>query len=157
MQENQQNTGRELAVALAKLSLEKKAENIVLINLEEVEHAVCNYFLICTCNSAHHLASLVSELSREGKNLNEGRILPEGMDAKEWAVLDYFNVVVHVMLLETRSYYKIEKLWADYKLEVLNEEGNFVETDIKEIQKSYVEFDRELFNGIDYGIDDAVM
>ena len=154
MQE-QQKTGRQLAESMARLALEKKAENIVIIDLSEIENSVCNYFVVGTCNSDQHLSAVVQEISREGKNLGEGRVLAEGMDAKEWALIDYFDVVVHMMLPETRSYYKLEKLWADSTMELLTEEGGFVASSAKEIAESYVEFDREEFNAPDLGLDSS--
>ncbi len=152
MQDNSKK-GRQLAESMAKLAYEKKAEDIVIIDLTEIENSVCNFFVIGTCNSDQHLTSVVQQLSREGKRLGEGRVLAEGMDAKEWALIDYFDVVVHMMLPETRSYYKLEKLWADSTMEILNEKGEFISTSIKEIEDTYVEFDRDEFTAPDLGLD----
>lgn len=138
---------RDFALALAKAAIEKKAENVIIVDLTMIENAVSNYLLICSCTSTSQLDAVVSELHREAKNLGHGKVQPEGMNAKEWALIDYFDVVVHAMLPETRSYYKLEKLWADIKMEMMNEDGSLRPFNAEELKEMYIEFDREEFNG----------
>lgn len=143
---------REFALALAKAAIAKKAENVIIVDLTMIEYAVSNYLVICSCSSTSQLDAVVAELHREAKTLGHGKVQAEGMGAKEWALIDYFDVVVHVMLEQTRSYYKLEKLWADIKMELMAEDGTLRLFDAEELKEMYIEFDRNEFNGSDTGL-----
>ncbi len=93
---------------------EKKGENIVSLDLRKVTEAVSDFFIICEASSqpqvraiAHHIEDQVRELCGE-------RIFhKEGMENLQWVLIDYVNVVVHVMLPENRKFYAIEEMWND--------------------------------------------
>jgi len=112
-----------LATLCARLADDKLATDIVLINLSKLEYAPADFFVICSCDSEPQVEAVVSNIDRSFRNM--GLIPPriEGLGAKDWVLLDFFDVVVHVFLKDTRNYYKLEKLWGDGSFFGLNNEG----------------------------------
>ena len=104
----------QLAVTVVQGMREKKARNIVSLDLRHIPNTVCDFFVICSGDSNTHvdgIAGSVQEMTR--KQLNDRPWHVEGMGNSEWVLLDYVNVVVHVFQREPRDYYSIERLWAD--------------------------------------------
>lgn len=95
---------------------EKKGHDIVRIDLREVEHAICDQFVICHGESVTQVSAIADAIERKLKT--EAHIRPhhvEGQQNCQWVLLDYFDVLVHVFLADHRSFYKLEDLWADGK------------------------------------------
>ena len=93
---------------------EKKAENIVTLDLRQIDNSVSDFFIICTGNSSTQvdaIADSVEEFVR--KEINEKPWHTEGKKNSQWILLDYFSVVVHIFQKEYRDFYRIEDLWAD--------------------------------------------
>lgn len=128
----------DLALSCARAALEKIAKDVIIIDISEIEFAVTDYFVICGCESESQLVAIVDNIQREMKDEGYGRPRIEGMDARQWALLDYFNVVVHVMLTPIRSFYKLEKLWADGRFFILDEKGLPIGFPTSDIPKLYV-------------------
>ncbi len=96
---------------------ELKGENIVCIDLQEVENAVCDYFILCTGTSNTHVSALANSAEKEVKQtLNERPWHSEGFGNSEWIILDYVNTVVHIFQEEARNFYNLDGLWADAKV-----------------------------------------
>ena len=97
--------------------LEKKASDIVLMDLRNVPNAVSDYFVICSGNSDTQIdaiADSVEEMVYKQTNMNPWR--REGKERKEWFLLDYGDVVVHIFKKDRREFYSLEKLWGDAKI-----------------------------------------
>lgn len=93
-----------------------KAEDIVVIDLREVEHAVTDFFVICSGDSPTQIEGISSSVIRlTRKELKEKPWHKEGKNNAQWILLDYVNVVVHIFHKELREYYELEDLWADGK------------------------------------------
>ena len=93
---------------------EKKAVAIVVMDLRTVKNAVADFFVICSGNSDKHLASISQAVDDEVfKILKEDPWSKEGKHNKEWMLLDYVNVVVHIFKKDRREFYALEKLWGD--------------------------------------------
>lgn len=93
---------------------EKKAENIVTIDLRGLENAICDFFIICSGTSNTHVSALAKAAEEEArKTLGEKPWHSEGFGNAEWVLLDYVNTVVHIFQDEARNFYNIEGLWAD--------------------------------------------
>lgn len=93
---------------------DKKAENIVTIDLRSLENAVCDFFVICSGTSSTHVGALSKAAEEEvRKILGEKPWHAEGFGNAEWILLDYVNTVVHIFQDEARNFYNIEGLWAD--------------------------------------------
>ena len=104
----------ELKDCIVKAMLEKQAENVVSIDLRKFNNRLAEMFIICHGNSVTQVeavADYVEELSK--KQLNQRPFHREGFENKEWILLDYFDIVVHVFLEEKRDFYSIEQLWGD--------------------------------------------
>ncbi|MFC2377863.1 MAG: ribosome silencing factor [Segatella oulorum] len=96
---------------------EKKGEEIVVINLIEIEGAIAKYFVICQGNSptqVEAIASSIGDIVR--KSLHEKPIHVAGLGNNQWVAIDFSDVLVHIFLPETRTYYNLEMLWEDAKL-----------------------------------------
>jgi ribosome-associated protein len=93
---------------------EKKGESITLINLKKIPNAFTEYFVICTGNSDTHLSSIADEVHEEtSKNLKERPWSSEGKTNREWIIMDYSSVVVHLFKRDIRERYNLESLWGD--------------------------------------------
>jgi ribosome-associated protein len=94
---------------------EVKGKDIAILNIANIESAVCEYFIVCTGDSSTQVRSIASSIEKTTrKNIKEKPWHREGsINNSEWVLLDYVNVVVHVFYRETRDFYNIEGLWAD--------------------------------------------
>jgi ribosome-associated protein len=100
------------AKLIANVLVEKKAKDVILMNLRKVTD-MSYYFVVCTGESQTHLRALAREIETKiGKPWHI-----EGYSQAEWILLDYVDVVVHIFLKSTREYYTIEELWADAPIE----------------------------------------
>jgi len=96
---------------------EMKAVKLVEYDLREVNNAVADYFLICSGTSSVHVKALADNLYKLNRRvLKASPWHLEGMENREWILLDYVDVVVHVFSEEKRDFYKLEDLWADAKI-----------------------------------------
>lgn len=95
---------------------ENKAQDIVVLDLREIDSAVCDYFVIGTGESMVQVDGISSTVQRHTrKELKEKPWRVEGKNNREWILLDYVSVVAHIFYKETREFYDIEELWADAK------------------------------------------
>lgn len=107
---------KKLALLCREFADNKKAENISVLDVRKVS-SVTDYFVIASGTSQPHLRAIVEEISgklRDDYDLRASR--SEGSAAGNWVVLDYFDVIVHVMHAETRKHYDLEGLWGDAKV-----------------------------------------
>ena len=104
---------RKLALLCRELAENRKAEDIVVLDLRKLS-TITDYFVICTGTSEPHLRAIVDEITE--KLGEEHDLSPRGTDGQmnsSWVVLDYFDVIVHVMRADTRELYNLEDLWGD--------------------------------------------
>ena len=104
---------KKLALLCRELADNKKAEDIMVLDVRKLS-SVTDYFVIATGTSQPHLRAIVEEIS--GRLRDEYDLRPsrsEGSSGGNWVVLDYFDVIVHVMHTETRKHYDLEGLWGD--------------------------------------------
>ncbi len=93
-----------------------KGQDISLLDLREIDSAVCDYFIICNGTSNTHVNAIVKSVQKTvSKALSEKPWHIEGEESGKWVLLDYVNVVVHVFQKHIREYYDIESLWGDAK------------------------------------------
>lgn len=104
---------REMAIAIAKVLDDNKAQEVKVLKVEDVT-VLTDYFVIASGTSTTHAASLADEVEFQmQKNYEISPISSEGYDSKNWVLLDYGNVIVHVFVPGTRDFYDLEHLWAD--------------------------------------------
>ena len=104
---------KKLALLCRKLAENKKAENIVILDVRKVS-SVTDYFVIASGNNEPHLRAIVNEITDtlwDDYQVRPRRI--EGGPSATWQVLDFFDVIVHVMRDEVREKYNLESLWGD--------------------------------------------
>jgi ribosome-associated protein len=93
---------------------EKKAKDISCLDLRKIHTAVTDYFIICNGTSKTQVDAIAQGIwDTIKKEYNLGPYNKEGFENSEWILLDYVDVVVHVFLDSTRSFYQLEDLWAD--------------------------------------------
>jgi ribosome-associated protein len=100
---------------------DRKAKNITIINLTQIENRVCDYFVICDADSKTHVEAIADSVEEMvEKKANEKPYHAEGYENSEWILIDYINIVAHVFLKETRDYYNVEALWADAEFQYVD-------------------------------------
>ena len=93
---------------------EKKGENVISLDLRKIPEAVADFFIICEANNPSLLKAIADEVEHEVKErCGESAYKHEGRQAQQWILIDYVNVVVHVMLPEPRKFYQLEEMWSD--------------------------------------------
>jgi len=93
---------------------EKKGENIVSLDLKKIPEAVSDFFIICQGNNNNQLRAIADNVEDQvNKQCGELPFKHEGKQAEQWILIDYVNVVVHIMLPEPRKFYQLEELWSD--------------------------------------------
>jgi len=97
---------------------DKKGENIVSLDLRKIPEAVADFFIICEATNQPQVRAIADNIEDEVKSqCGEYPYHHEGKDKLQWVLIDYVNVVVHVMLPDSRKFYKLEDMWSDAALE----------------------------------------
>ena len=105
--------GLELAEACRLYAEEKKAEDVIILDVREVS-TITDYFVIATGTSEPHVRAIWTEVADSIKQQHRVAVgKPEGVRNNKWVVLDYFDVIVHVMIKDIRDEYDLEGLWND--------------------------------------------
>lgn len=120
---------KDLVLMCANLADDKLAKDILIIDLSKVEDAPADFFIICSCESEAQVGAISNHIERTCKNKQIPKPKIEGNEVQEWVLMDFFDVVVNIMLEKTRKYYKLEKLWGDGELLTISEEGLPIEFD----------------------------
>ena len=106
---------RKLALLCREFADNKKAEDIVILDVRKIS-SVTDYFVIASGTSEPHLRAIVEEIT--SKLRDEDGVRPRAVDGTahgSWVVLDFFDVIVHVMRPDVRDRYDLEGLWGDAK------------------------------------------
>jgi ribosome-associated protein len=102
---------------------EKKAAEIVVLDLKELKNAVADYFIICSASSDTQIEAIARSVEEEVEKLTgQNPWQTEGRMNREWVLLDYVDVVVHVFLRDRRQFYALEELWGDAEIRYVEEE-----------------------------------
>ena len=103
---------REFACIIARIMNDKLALDIEILNIGSVS-TFADYFVICSATSSVHVKTLTNYISETIKNLYERLPQKEEKDLKNrWNLIDYSDVIVHIMSQEERKYYALEKFWS---------------------------------------------
>ncbi len=93
---------------------EKKGENIISLDLRKINEAVADFFIICEAGNHPQIRAIVENIEYQVKEkCDENPHHHEGYQTLQWVLVDYVNVVVHVMHEEQRKFYKLEEMWSD--------------------------------------------
>jgi len=100
---------------------DKKGENIISLDLRKIPEAVADFFIICEANNQPQIRAISDFIEEQvKKSCNEIPYHYEGKQNLHWVLIDYVNIVVHVMVPESRKFYKLEEMWSDAPLEEHN-------------------------------------
>ena len=115
------NRNSKILKTIIKAIQEKKAENIVSLDLRKIHEAVADFFVICQANNQPQIRAITDSIEEEvKKKCGESPYHYEGKQNMQWVIIDYVNVVVHIMMPEQRRFYKLEEMWSDAPLEEHN-------------------------------------
>ena len=99
---------------------EKKGHDIVIVDMQGIDGAICNYFVICSGNSPTQVEAIMDSVEEQAREkAGEKTIRVVGEQHAQWIAMDYVDVMVHIFLPETREFYNIEKLWEDADVTVV--------------------------------------
>jgi len=104
---------KELALFCRECAENRKGEDLVILDMRKVT-SLADFFVVCTGTSDPHLRAIVSEITERLKT--DHGIKPrarDGVGLASWVVVDYADVIVHVMKSEIRAHYDLEGLWGD--------------------------------------------
>jgi ribosome-associated protein len=104
--------GLELARIVARVCLEKKAEDLVILDVRGIS-SFADYFVIMSGRSTRHVQGLAQVVDEELRRKRLDAEASEGYNEGRWILLDYNDVVVHIFYGEVRSFYDLEGLWHD--------------------------------------------
>jgi ribosome-associated protein len=97
---------------------EKKGTDIVSLDLRKIPEAVADFFIICQAGSNTQVKAIADFVEEHVKKVCDERPYKhEGKQSLQWVLIDYVNVVVHIMLPEPRKFYKLEEMWSDGQME----------------------------------------
>jgi len=89
-----------------------KANNVVIIDLKKKSY-IADYMIIASGTSSRHLQSLSEILLTELKKVGLNNCRIEGRESKDWKLVDAIDIIVHLFHPEKRSFYDLEKMWAE--------------------------------------------
>lgn len=93
---------------------DKKGDRTVSLDLRKISEAVTDFFIICEASNNNQLRAIADNIEKEvSEKCGESPYKHEGRQAEQWILIDYVDIVVHVMLPEPRKFYHLEELWSD--------------------------------------------
>lgn len=116
------NRNSKIFKTIIKAIQDKKGERIVSLDLRKIHEAVADYFIICEATNQPQIRAIADSIEDAvKKGCDENAYHHEGKGTAQWILIDYVNVVVHVMLPDNRKFYKLEEMWSDAVLEEHND------------------------------------
>lgn len=93
---------------------DKKGEHVVSLDLRKIVAASADFFIVCEATSAPQIRAICENLETEvSKACGENPYRHEGLENLEWVIIDYVDIVIHIMQPEIRKYYRLEEMWSD--------------------------------------------
>jgi ribosome-associated protein len=127
MKKKNELSSKELAEIIADGMLEKKGFDVVILDLRKIHKAITDFFVICSGSSDTQIDAIANSVDEAvHKAIQENPWHKEGQQNKEWILLDYVDVVVHIFKKDRREYYDIESLWGDADIRVIQEGDTLV-------------------------------
>ena len=114
-------TPRILAKKIAHFALAKKALTVTMLDLRKVTD-MADFFIICSADSDVQVKAIADHIVEETAKIGARAWHQEGLSRRQWVLIDFVDVVVHIFHKEARKYYALEKLWGDAKIEVIADE-----------------------------------
>jgi ribosome-associated protein len=122
------SASKKLAADIGELALQKKANRVKILDVHKIT-SMTDFFVICSGGSDVQVKAItdhiVDEIAVQERPFNR-----EGYDSREWILLDYINVVVHIFHEASRDFYDLERLWMDAEITELTDETAGLDADI---------------------------
>jgi len=116
-------TPKELAVTCAAAAAEKKAQDILLMDLKGIS-IIADYFVVCTGSNTTQVQAICNNISEKLSEKEKPPLRIEGFRDARWILMDFGSTVVHIFQQEEREYYNLERLWGDAKTTFFQEQEN---------------------------------
>ncbi len=113
---------RKLAELCAQKCLEKKADNVVILDLEN-KSSVADFFVVCSGFSDRQVSAIADFVADEARKNGSKVYAEEGMKDGRWALIDLGSVIIHIFQDQLRDFYSLESLWGDAPRISMNENG----------------------------------
>ena len=107
-----QSNAVDLALAAAQAASDKLARDIVVLDVSE-QLVITDCFVICSAPNERQVGSIVNEVEGRLRDLGAKPLRREGEREARWVLLDFVDIVVHVLHTEEREFYSLERLWKD--------------------------------------------
>jgi ribosome-associated protein len=108
------NKSSKIYKTIIKAIQEKKGENIISLDLRKIPEAVADFFVIAEASNQPQIRAISDFVEDQVKKITgENPYRHEGKQNLQWVLIDYVNIVVHIMLSEQRRFYKLEEMWSD--------------------------------------------
>jgi ribosome-associated protein len=121
------SASKELAAEIGELALQKKANRVKILDVHKIT-SMTDFFVICSGSSDVQVKAItdhiVDEIAEQERPFNR-----EGYDSREWILLDYINVVVHIFHEASRDFYDLERLWMDAEITELTDDSQGLDAD----------------------------
>lgn len=111
----EENSIQQLAFIAARAADDKKGEDITIIDVSKLT-TIADYFIVITVKSMTQIRAISDNIIDELKNANYNKRSVEGIDKNGWTVVDFGDIVIHIMTEEQRQYYKLESFWSNGKI-----------------------------------------
>ena len=111
-QKNQAQNGLELAKACARIALDAKAEDLIILDVQGIV-SFTDYFVIMNGRSTRHVQGLAEAIEGEFRSKRIKASHAEGLQEGMWVLLDFDDVVIHIFYYDQRKFYNLEGLWHD--------------------------------------------
>jgi ribosome-associated protein len=113
-------TAKTLAKQIAQFALSKKAQEIVIMDLRKVAD-MTDFFVVCSAESDTQVKAIADAVMDGTEEKGVAAWHKEGLSQRQWVLLDYVDVVVHIFHKEARRFYSLEKMWGDAKIEIVED------------------------------------
>lgn len=110
-----------LARKLAEFTLEKKAHDVIVMDLRKVTD-MTDFFVICSADSDTQVKAIADSVIDGTEKMDMEIWHKEGLAQRQWVLLDYVDIVVHIFHKDARKFYGLEKIWGDAKVEHVEDE-----------------------------------
>lgn len=107
---------------IADAMADKKAKNVVSLDLRNIGTAIADYFIICNADSTPNVIAICDNVEEEMEKKCKRRVIrQQGRENAFWIIMDYGDIVVHIFQTEQRLFYRLEDLWADAEITTYEE------------------------------------
>jgi ribosome-associated protein len=111
------NRNSKLFKVIINAVLDKKAEEVISLDMRKIPEAVADFFVVCQAGSTTQIKAIADFVDKEVKEkCGEIPYRREGLQSLQWVLVDYVNIVVHIFHPENRKFYRLEEMWSDAQL-----------------------------------------